>query len=99
MKKSILMVAVIAAVSFTSCKKDRTCTCTDTTVITTTTTYPGQSPKTTTDTQTDAYVVTFTKARKGDAKSACLSSKETKSGNTGAYISYSKDITSDCSVK
>jgi hypothetical protein len=29
MKKSILMVAVIAAASFTSCKKDRTCTCVD----------------------------------------------------------------------
>lgn len=29
MKKAILMVAVIAAASFTSCKKDRTCTCVD----------------------------------------------------------------------
>jgi hypothetical protein len=29
MKKAILMVAVIAAASFTSCKKDHTCTCVD----------------------------------------------------------------------
>jgi hypothetical protein len=31
MKKAILMVAVIAAASFTSCKKDRVCTCVNST--------------------------------------------------------------------
>jgi len=30
MKKVLLFVAVVAAVSFASCKKDRTCTCTTT---------------------------------------------------------------------
>jgi hypothetical protein len=30
MKKVLLLVAVIAAFSFVSCKKDRTCTCTTT---------------------------------------------------------------------
>ena len=31
MKKALLFVAVISAFSVTSCKKDRTCTCTDST--------------------------------------------------------------------
>jgi hypothetical protein len=98
MKKSILLVAVIAA-TFTSCKKDRTCTCTETTVTTTTTSIPGSTPKTTTDTDTYAYVVTFTKARKGDAKSACLSSKSTEEGGKGTYVTYTEETTSDCTIK
>jgi hypothetical protein len=59
MKKAILMVAVIAAASFTSCKKDRTCTCV-------TTNSNGGAAYT--------GIVTYTKAKKGDARSQCLSS-------------------------
>jgi hypothetical protein len=100
MKKVILAVAVIATVSLTSCfKKDRVCTCTDTTVTTTTTTLPGQTPKTETETESGTYMVTFTKARKGDAKTACISQKYTNSGNQGTYVSYTQETTLDCSVK
>jgi hypothetical protein len=99
MKKSILMVAVIAAVSFTSCKKDRTCTCTDTTVTTTITNYPGQPVKTTSATTTNVEMRTYTKARKGDAKAACLSRKFTGDGGTPPYITWTSETTSDCSLK
>ena len=42
MKKTVLFIAVVAAFSFASCKKDRTCTCTDSTSGATAqvTTYP-----------------------------------------------------------
>jgi hypothetical protein len=59
MKKVLLFVAVIAAFSFASCKKDHTCTCT------TTSTQPGSTSYTS--------VKTYTKAKKGDAKKACAS--------------------------
>jgi hypothetical protein len=45
MKKAILMVAVIAAASFTSCKKDRTCTCVDSTGGTSIVTYTKSSKR------------------------------------------------------
>ena len=70
MKKSILFVVAVAAFSFTSCKKDRTCTCVSST---------GTSS-----------VITYTKARKGDARSQCLSSTYT-AGNT--------TITETCTLK
>ncbi len=57
MKKIILLLAVVSAFSFASCKKDHTCTCTYVT-------NPGGS------TWTD--VTTYTKAKKGDAMSHCL---------------------------
>lgn len=63
MKKGLLFIAVIAAFSFASCKKDYTCTCV---------TDPGGSTS----------VVTITKAKKGDARAACLSYSETNSGTT-----------------
>jgi hypothetical protein len=99
MKKSILFVAIITAASFTSCKKDRTCTCTDTTVTTTTTTLPGQTPKTTSKTETGAGMRTFTKARKGDAKSACISFKKTEDGSTPPYATWTSEETVDCTLK
>lgn len=99
MKKSILFVAVIAATAFTSCKKDHACTCTESTVKTTTTSLPGQTPTTKTTSSDDAWVVTFTKSRKGDAKSACLSSKSSDSGNPSTYVSYTSETTTTCSIK
>jgi hypothetical protein len=59
MKKIILPIAAIALLSFASCKKDHTCTCTETS------TEPGYV------TTTDTY--TITEARKGDARVNCLS--------------------------
>lgn len=98
MKKIILSVTVIAAASLTSCKKDRVCTCTYTDVTTTTTTIGGKTT-TTTDTSTDAIVGTYTKARKGDAKAACASYKETKSNDPYPNIHTDSDITVDCTLK
>ncbi len=68
MKKVLLFVAVVTAISFASCKKDHVCTCTQTSNA------PGGGSST--------YVVTYTKAKKGDARAACLSYTET----SGTYI-------------
>ena len=61
MKKLLLIVAVITAFSFVSCKKDRTCTCTYTEA--------GSSVSTT-------YVTTYNKSMKGDARQECMSYTE-----------------------
>lgn len=59
MKKITLLAVAFVAISFASCKKDRTCTC-----------------KTDQAGATDQKI-TYTKARKGDARAACLSSTST----------------------
>jgi hypothetical protein len=56
--KKVLFIAVVAVASLASCKKDRTCTCTYT--------YSDGSPS-----NTD--IVTYTEAKKGDARKACAS--------------------------
>jgi hypothetical protein len=63
MKKIILFVSVVSAISLASCTKDRTCTCT-------TVTNPGGNSTTS--------AVTYTKARKGDAMSHCLNATSTQ---------------------
>ena len=74
MKKLILFTAVVAAVSFASCKKDRTCTCTNSNTDVQTVVVDWQtSPTTTTTTTTpgsDVTTTTFLAAKKGDAKKA-----------------------------
>lgn len=62
MKKNFLFIAVIAAFSFASCKKDHTCTCT----------WTSTDPSSTASTQ----VFTIVDAKKGDAKKACISKTE-----------------------
>lgn len=64
MKKLTILAVAALAISFASCKKDHTCTCT------TVTTFTGGS---TTGTST----WTILKAKKGDARAACLSTKST----------------------
>ena len=59
MKKIILFAAILSTFSVVSCKKDRVCTC----VVT------SDAPLSTNTTE----VTTYTKARKGDAKAACVS--------------------------
>lgn len=68
MKKGLLFVAVIAAFSFASCKKDRTCTCTSTT--------NGVADP-------EPLVIVFTESRKGDARKNCLSQTNTNTYNNG----------------
>ncbi|MES2139227.1 MAG: hypothetical protein V4511_05935 [Bacteroidota bacterium] len=72
MKKVLLFVAVVSAFSFASCKKDRTCTCTDTNTI------PGSSATTS--------VKTYTDAKKGDARAACSSYSSTSDFGGTTYV-------------
>ena len=99
MKNSILIVAVIAAATFSSCKKDYNCSCDTTTETTTVSAYPGQAVKTETKTTTSTDVVTYTKAKKADAKSNCLSSKRTNEGVQNAYTTYTSTVTETCKIK
>ncbi len=75
MKKVLLFVAVVAATSFASCKKERTCTCTSDVAGST------------------ANVTTFTDARKGDARAACLSTKQTYTVGTTSTV-----VTTTCTL-
>lgn len=83
--KKVLFIAAVAVASLASCKKDRVCTCTSTTTST------GGG---TTIVTSDASQVTYTKAKKGDARSACLSYTTT---NTSTY--GTSTTTADCSIK
>lgn len=69
MKKVFLLVAVVAAFSFVSCKKDRTCTCTRTV-----STSAGSTSSTS--------IITYNKTLKKDARLFCLSTTETDNGVT-----------------
>ena len=66
--KKILLFAVVAAFSFASCAKDRTCTCVNTS------TAPGSVS--TTD------ITTWTKSHKDDARRRCMSGTATMGGYT-----------------
>ena len=79
MKKSILFVAAIAAFSFTSFKKDRTCTCINTT------TTSGGIVTTSTD------ITTYKKVKKSEVKSfgGCVSTSHTSANGT----TYQSDCT------
>ena len=74
--KKILFISMIALVSFASCKKDRTCTCTDSS------TEPGYVSTTS--------ITTYTEAKKGDARAACLSGTST---STSTYVGGSTTTT------
>lgn len=78
MKKVLLFVAVVTAASFASCKKDRVCNCT-------TSTSPGGTATVST--------VTYTEAKKGDARAACLSSTSTE-----VFVGTTYTTTRDCSL-
>ena len=73
--KKMLFMAAVAALFSASCSKDRTCTCTN-----------SNSKSTTTSTTTTKLV----KVTKGQAKSNCISTKETDSNG----VTY----TSDCKL-
>jgi hypothetical protein len=101
MKKVMLFVAVIAAASFTSCKKDRECTCT-TTTTTTTHVYGSGFDDTDTDVSTETIIYKFTKAKKGDARAACLSyTYQTKDSDVSGGLTYdvTTDVAADCKLK
>ncbi len=66
MKKITILSIALVALSFASCKKDRTCKCT------TTDNSPGAT--------TSEYQVVYKKVTKGQAKSACMSLQVTPTG-------------------
>ena len=69
--KKVLFIAIVAVASLASCKKDRTCTCTDSS------TQPGYVGST--------NITTYTKAKKGDARAACMSYTYTPTGSSYSY--------------
>ncbi len=95
MKKTFLFFAVAAALSFASCKKDRTCTCT------TTSTAAGATPKT--------KIVDFPKSTKKAAQRDCAISSNFGNGKmpifttvehfdaVGTMPAYT--TTTDCKLK
>jgi len=101
MKKITLFVFAIAALSFASCKKARTCTCTNTTSGTTT--HSNGAP--TTSSQSGSYTtafVTTTKLSKKSAKGICASGKEVETEVTTTSADTKTEITTtdrSCTVK
>lgn len=81
MKKSFLILVMFAMILlFTSCRKDRLCGCVGTS------TEPGTE-------RTIAYV-TYTNAKRSDAKKACIKTKQSYVVNGETYVN-----TSDCALK
>lgn len=76
MKKIFLLATVFAAVSLASCKKDYKCTCT----------FSSTDPNSVGSTQE----VTIVKAKKGDAKKACI---KTTTTDSNGYVE-----TQDCKL-
>ncbi|MCW3084181.1 MAG: hypothetical protein JWP12_1547 [Bacteroidetes bacterium] len=75
--KKVLFIAVVAVASLASCKKDRTCTCTSSNSVS------GADPIPT--------VKTYTKAKKGDARAACLSYTRTETGGSVTTVDCKLD--------
>ncbi len=73
MKKIFLLLSIVAVASLTSCKKDRTCSCT------TTDTYPTVAGYS----ETNTSEFKMTKISKGSAKRGCV--KTTTTGNGSSY--------------
>lgn len=83
--KKIFFVLSVVAISFTACKKDRTCTCTIT----------NNAPAVSGYSQTRTTETTMTKVSKGSAKAGCVSREETPQVTSGtAYTT-----TYDCKLK
>ena len=80
MKKIAILSIVFAGLAFASCKKDRTCSCTSSSTV------PGSTSSTT--------EYTIVKAKKGDAKRACV---KTTNDYTVGGTTYTS--TQDCKLK
>jgi len=78
MKKITLLAIAFIAISFASCKKDRTCSCTTTTTTVTTGFGAGTS------TSSGAYDIIIQKSSKGTAKANCISTKSTDVNTYGS---------------
>ena len=101
MKKTIILAVAVAALGFTACKKDRTCTCNETSTSTTTTTMGGSS-STTTNSGSSTDVKVMTKIKKGAAKANCLSYKtdDTQTNSFGGATQTTETTTTgSCTLK
>lgn len=87
MKKTTIAIITLCVISFASCKKDRTCECTDTST--------SSSSSTTSST---TRTVTYKKIKKRDAKDACLSYNQDNTYASGSSSS-SNNYKSDCKLK
>jgi hypothetical protein len=85
MKKITLLAAVVVAVSFASCKKDRTCECTYT-----------NSGSTNVSSHTSSTVIT--KVKKSDAKYLCTKDSETSTYTNGNNTNTNTSV-ADCKLK
>ena len=79
MKKITLLSIALIAISVASCKKDRTCSCTET---------DNSVGATTTE-----YKVVYKKVTKGSAKAACMSLEVTPDGQTAPIITEKRTCT------
>ncbi len=85
MKKITLLAVAFVAITFASCKKDRTCECTYTQTGTTNVT-------------SNTSTTVFKKIKKSDAKYFCTKQVNT-STYTSANTTTSNGYTSDCKLK
>ncbi len=92
MKNIILLAIAFTAISFASCKKDRTCECTYS--------YTNSAGVTVTD---PAETTTIKKIKKSEAKSLCQNTKykgnSTTTSTSGGSGSSSYNSTSNCKLK
>lgn len=84
MKKTLILLSVVALSALTSCKKDRVCSCTQTSTAPTVAGYSS----------TSTSEFTMTKVSKGSAKDACV--KTTHDFISGG-VTYTS--TNDCKLK
>ena len=92
MKKITILAVAALAISFASCKKDRTCTCTDSTTTTVTT-----SSGSTTTTSNGGDSRTFSKVSKKAGRVYCLS-KKSSNEQTISGTTYKQETTETCTL-
>ncbi len=81
--KKIILLAAVATLGLASCKKDYSCTCTNTDV----TTITGGASTTTTDA---AVTTKYLETKKGYAKGNCVSTETTYTGTGYTTVSTNK---------
>jgi hypothetical protein len=93
MKKIILLAAVITVASFTSCKKEKTCSCT-VTVSNSNSLYNATNP----DTETIEYK--YGKMKKGEANQVCPeTTTDVVNNNESGNAANIQTTTTSCSIK
>ncbi|MES2513324.1 MAG: hypothetical protein V4580_04240 [Bacteroidota bacterium] len=93
MKKITLLAAVLVAVTFASCKKEKTCSCTVSESNSNTTYFPNP-------TSTTSYEVKYGKMKKGEANQVCpTSNTDVVNNNESGNFANTKTTTTTCTLK